>query len=221
MPTALICEAERGSLEAELQTTLLWRREFERTFAGSLDEALTLAAAQPDVVVVDRDADWAVRLIRSLRSDGATRALSIVVVARGDFDVIEIELLEAGSNAVLRMPPGREWDKRLTRLLQVAVRRQARFTVHFRVDTTLAAVTEALPAVALNLSETGMLVESADLQVGAELHVAFQLPGQPGLISGRARVVRQAGPGRFGVEFSDLEGAFLEQIRSVVLSLKA
>ena len=78
-----------------------------------------------------------------------------MVAARGDFDPSEVELLEAGANAILRLPAGPEWDERLPRLMDVPVRREARFTVHFDVEAAAGAED---PAAALAINRIGRKV---------------------------------------------------------------
>src|SRR5438034_9723846 len=124
MVSALICA--HADLEKDLGQTLLWRQDVDRHVVGRLEEARMMAvAARPSIVVVDRDLPWSERLIQALREDPATRGLSIVVVARGDFDPREVELLESGANAVLRLPADSEGDRRLQRLVSVPVRKEA------------------------------------------------------------------------------------------------
>lgn len=202
MAVALICSPE--DLQPELGHTVLWRTGIERHVATRLEEARMMAvAAKPDIVVVDRDLPRADQLIAGLREDPATRRLSIAVVARGDMDPAEVELLEAGANAILRLPPGPDWDERLMRLLDVPVRREARLPVEFGVDTFGSGVAERFPAQALNLSRSGILIEtSADLGIGDELELEFPLDGET--VMGRGRVVRHGPPQRFGVQFAPL-----------------
>src|SRR5437867_1686705 len=158
MPLALICSL--GSLERDLAYTMLWRQGMDRYLAGRLEEArMMLVAAKPDIVVVERELPWIDRLIKAVREDPKTRRVSLVVVARGDFDPSEVALLDAGANAILRLPAGPEWDARLERLLHVPVRKEARFSVRFRVEA-LSASGAPMPAVALNLSLHGVLLEA-------------------------------------------------------------
>jgi CheY-like chemotaxis protein len=215
MPVALICS--QAELEGDLGHTLLWRAGMERHVATRLEDAQMMAvAARPDIVIVDRELPRSDKLVAALREDPTTRGLSIVVAARGDFDPAEVELLEAGANAILRLPAGPEWDERLTRLMDVPVRRDARFTVHFDVDTT-AGAGDPSAALAVNLSMSGMLLESPiPLAVGDEIQLQFQIPESEGQIKAAARVVRVAGPGQYGVEFGRVDGAASEHLRAFV-----
>lgn len=216
MPTALICT--QAELERELRHTLLWRRDVERHFAARIEDARLLAVAvRPSVVLVDRDLPGSVGLIAQLRQHPATPGLSIAVLARGEFDPEEVELLEAGANAILRIPAGPDWDDRLLPLLQVPIRRNIRIPVQFAVEAV--ADSRAARALALNLSANGMLIEShRPLRIGDELRLAFSLPGDDSPKQGRARVVRQAAATQYGVAFLSLDGGG-ERIERFVASV--
>jgi DNA-binding response OmpR family regulator len=218
--SALICT--QSDLEQELGETLLWRSGVDRQMAGRQEQAFTLAvAARPKLVVVDRDLPWAGRLVTGLREDPSTRQLSIVVVARGDFDPAEVELLEAGANAILRLPAGPEWNDRLQRLVDVPLRRNARFFVSFRVAAAHGAG-PAEPALAINLSEAGILLEAtAPLSVWDEVELAFTLPAQPEEVHAEGRVIRMAGPRQYGIEIVAFGNGGLEVVRQYLASLDA
>lgn len=219
MPTVLLCSAR--DLEPELCHTFLWRDDVKRHVARRLEEALSLAlAARPHVVAVDRDLPRAEALISGLRQDPSTRPLSIVILARGDLDPGEVELLEAGANAILRLPPSAEWDDRLVKLIQVPVRREGRFPVHFEVEARSPMAPEPGIALALNLSLHGMLIEcSSPLEVGDDLRFSFRLPGPDAAVTGSGRVVRQARTDRYGIEFRALHADGGEKIEGFVGSL--
>jgi CheY-like chemotaxis protein len=215
MPVALICT--QAELEGDLGHTLLWRAGMERHVATRLEDARMMAvAARPDIVIVDRELPRSDKLVAALREDPSTRGLSIVVAARGDFDPSEVDLLEAGANAILRLPAGPEWDERLPRLMDVPVRREARFTVHFDVEAAAAAGDPAA-ALALNLSMSGMLLESPiPLTVGDEIQLRFQIPDSASTVATAARVVRVAGSTQYGVEFRSVEGDASQHLRAFV-----
>jgi len=219
MAAALICSQE--DLQPELGHTVLWRTGIERHVATRLEDARTMAVAvRPDIVVVDRDLPGSYELIVALREDPGTRRVSIAIVARGDLDPAELALLEAGANAILRLPPGPDWDERLMRLLDVPARREARLPVELGVDALGTGVGERVPAQALNLSRSGILIETAaELRVGDELELEFQLAGD-GVVA-RGRVVRQAGPRLFGVEFAPLVPGAAERIERFVGAAEA
>lgn len=205
--TALIVSP--APLDAELASTVLWRKNVERYAATTLAEVRRLASGgRPDIIVLDKRIANAAGLVAELRQDPLTRNVSIVALARGDFDPSEVALLEAGANAILRLPPGPDWDDRLVRLIHVPVRKAARFDVNIRIESGFAVAGQVLPVTALNLSVTGMLVESSHpLHVGDDVQFAFSLPGDSEMIAGTGRVVREAGaPNQFGVELTHVEG---------------
>jgi DNA-binding response OmpR family regulator len=218
VPIALICSPT--NLDRELGATVLYRVGVVRQEARRVEEARTLAiAASPDIVVVDRDLPRADGLVAALRQDPSTRQLSIAVVSRGDFDPLEVILLEAGANAILRLPAGPEWDERLTRLMSVPIRRHSRFAVSFTVVALVGDYEDPVPASGLNVSRNGLLLETrlADLKVGDMLRLEMRLPED--LVFGQGRVVRLAGPGQYGVEFFALEDDGRERIARFVDTL--
>lgn len=202
MTAVLIC-SHAEDLKADLGGTLLWREGIERQVATRMEEARMLAvAARPRLVVIDRDLPWAARIVTALREDPSTRGLSLVVMARGDFDAAEVELLECGANAILRLPAaGPEWDQRLERLMDVPVRKETRFPVSFGVEA-FSNGGGAANAQALNLSASGMLIETAvALEVLDEVQLQFGLPVAIDTLRVAGQVVRLAAPSQFGVEF--------------------
>jgi len=216
MPQALICS--EADLAPDLARTVLWREGLDRLTAASYEQARMMAvAARPELVLVDRDLPRAAALVSALRQDEGTRRASIAVVARGDFEAVEVELLGAGADAVVRLPPGRGWDERLMRLVTIPVRRQARLPVSFRVQALLQG-SGTLRATALNLSRSGLLLEArlGALAVGEEVDLEVDLPGHAEPLPAQGRVVREAGPGQFGVQFLRLEDHARQRIDSFV-----
>jgi len=164
--------------------------------------------------VTDRYFDWSELL-------ASTRALSLVVIARGDLDPAEIELLECGANAILRLPAGPEWNDRLERLMDVPVRKEARFPVSFDVEAS-ANGGGAANAQALNLSASGMLIETeVALKVQDEVQLQIGLPVSIDPLRIPARVVRVAAPSQFGVEFRGLGPVESRRIQGYLATLGA
>jgi CheY-like chemotaxis protein len=218
MLTALICSP--APLEAELQQSAVWREEVTRHVARTADEALKKAPeVLPQLLLVDRDMSGADRVVNTVRRDPRTRSTSIVVIARGDMDPVEVDLLEAGANAILRLPAGPEWEERLTRLMQVPVRRELRVPVRFEMEARSGDGIESQAATVLNVSVSGMLIDSTfPLKIGDDLDLSFQIPESEAVIRGTGRVVRQAGRTQYGVEFYGLEGDGHEVIAAFIAS---
>ncbi|MBX7187812.1 MAG: PilZ domain-containing protein [Vicinamibacteria bacterium] len=196
----LICS--RRDLRSELADTLIGRQGIEvyrvEKFA---DARLVGSSLGVQVILVDRDFPSAASFIRQLRQEPATRDRSIAVLARGSRPETDSEVLAAGANAILGMPPDAGWDERFSKLLTVPVRQQARLLVHIEVMSD-----PEYPAAILNLSPGGMLLAThRALQVGEEIGFRFTLPDKTN-VAGRGRVARDARPAGFGIEFIDIEG---------------
>lgn len=222
MPAVLFVTPKPLNLE-EIQQTVLGRMGVEHYTAQGFDEARMMALmARPELILIDRDMPCAEELVLQLRADEATRDLSLAVFARGDFEPSEVALLEAGANAVLRLPVDEDWDQRLIKLMSVPLRRDARFPVHLRLEAPLRDPEDAL-GLALNLSLHGMLVEAhAPLGVHDRLSFAFRLrQDDRDKVSGHGRVVRQAAPLQYGVEFERLDYAGAARIQHFVATLPA
>jgi DNA-binding response OmpR family regulator len=214
----IICSAE--DLSPELAQTFVGRAGVDRFKAASVEEVRTLArAVSPQLILVDRDLPDAQRLITRLREEPATQHRSLAVLARGFFQPVEVELLDAGANAILRLPPDAGWDDRLQRLLRVASRQEVRLPIRVWVDTTVVRTAAGdSKALSVNVSANGILLETAlPLQLGQHLSLAFELEGGT-RVAARGRVVRDAGGGRFGVDFVDLDETSRDAIRWLVRS---
>jgi len=212
MPVVLIVLPDPKS--DGLDRTLLWRAGIDRRLAQTIQQAgAAMAAPRPVLTVVDRDLPGLEGFIRQLRSHDHFRTLSIVVAARGEMRPSELQLLEAGANAILRLPAGPAWDTRLERLIEVPSRKAVRAPVRLELEGRTLLDVETVNATVLNVSSTGMLIEcDRPLDLQTDLGFTFFLPGGKTPLVGRGRVVRHAGAGRFGIEFDGLGTAALEII---------
>src|SRR5689334_16551885 len=103
MPTVLI--GSLSSFDDELGSTVLAREDAVRHWVTTADEMVSMAELlKPDLVLIGSDLPGAGPAVSRLRRDPGTRRTSIVVIARGELDPAEVELLEAGANAILRLP---------------------------------------------------------------------------------------------------------------------
>jgi hypothetical protein len=102
----------------------------------------------------------------------------------------------------------------------VPVRKEARLSIHLLLQDGAESGEQVLPALALNLSVNGMLVESGRaLTLGEDIHFAFHLPGSSGIVAGSGTVVRLAdGSQRFGIELTHVEGDGRVRIKQFVES---
>jgi hypothetical protein len=196
-----------SDLTPELGGTVLFRRNVERLRASRTEDVLRSAdAGRLDLVVVDSALPGAAGVVGTLRQDPLTRATAIVVLGRSEFGFGHLDLLEAGANTILPLPPDRDWDDRLMRLIHVPVRKTARFPVDLTIDGGLQGGL-SFAGRAVNLSVHGLLLECLHpLQVGEDLRLSFALPGGRGGVRGTGTVVRVADEQRFGIEFTHVEG---------------
>jgi CheY-like chemotaxis protein len=208
-----------ADLSAELSGTVLFRRNVERVPASGLEEVRRLAdAAKLDVVVVDAALPGAAGLVASLRQDPLTRGVAIVALGRSEFSLDHVDLLEAGANAILPLPPGHDWDDRLMRLIHVPVRKATRFAVDLAIEGGLRDGLR-FAGRALNLSVHGLLLECRQaLQIGEDVRFSFEMPAGHGRVRGTGTVVRCTPPGQFGVELTSVEGDGRVRIKRYVES---
>lgn len=190
-------------LRGELARSVIGRQGIDVYRANRLEDARLLASTLgAQLILVDRDHPTAASFIRKVREDPTTRSRSLAVLARGDFQPDEIELLEAGANAILRLPPDDTWPERLSRLLNVPLRQEARVPVDLVVDLQGQGVGSLV-----NLSSSGLLVETdRPLALGGEVDFRFELPDGT-RVAGRGRVVREASPNGWGIDFVSVSDA--------------
>jgi CheY-like chemotaxis protein len=196
-----------GDIGRDLEGTVLFRQNVERHVAYEPAEVHRLAdEGRLDVVVVDAAMPGASAIVAALRQDPLTRATAIVALGRAEFDFAHLALLEAGANAILPLPPGSDWDDRLTRLIHVPARREARFGVDLAIEGGLRSG-QRFRGRALNLSVHGILLECREpLDVGEDVRLVFAMPAGYGGVAGTGTVVRQSSPHRFGVEITSVDG---------------
>jgi CheY-like chemotaxis protein len=212
----LVAESD---LAPDLGGTVLFRHNVERLRASSAEDVRRIAdAGRLDVVVIDSALPGAAAVVTALRLDPITRPTAIVALGRTDFGFEHLDLLEAGANAILPLPPGHDWDDRLVRLIHVPVRRATRFPVDIALEGGLRSGT-TFTGRALNLSVHGILLECRQaLQVGEDLRLSFEMPDVRGAVRGTGTVIRAASRLHFGVELTHVEGDGRLQIKRYVES---
>ncbi len=207
MPTVLIVAA-RPAVE-HLQKTLLWRQDVKRLGAANVEQAVHVAATRdPNLILVDRDIPDAAVLLARLRSEPAASAVPLVIVTRGAVAPGETD---AGS-PVVHLPVSAEDDERLARLMHVPTRKRVRVLVSLTFEVRLTEFPKPVLGSVLDLSVQGMQVETpVALRLGTQIDFAFWVDGKP--VVGVARVVRTAGPRRYGVVFKELRDDGVERVR--------
>jgi CheY-like chemotaxis protein len=199
--------ASPTDLSRELEGTALFRSNVERVTVSGIEDVRRLAdQGRLDVLVVDSALPGAAGLVAAVRQDPATRAIAIVALGRREFGFEHLDMLEAGANAILTLPPGRDWDDRLMRLIHVPARRATRFPVDIAVEGGRGSGL-SFTGRAVNLSVHGLLLECPQLlEVGEDLRFSFVMPGVAAVICGTGTVVRSGPQSRFGVELTHVEG---------------
>lgn len=206
MPTLVVCAAP--ALAEGLRSTPLWRGNIDRHVTGSAEETRKLVAQfRPNLIVIDRDLPAAEALVREFR---ASQRCSIAVIAPGEVQASEVVLLECGANAILRFPPGPDWEDRLARLIEVPTRKQVRIHVDLEVEGLFG--TEQVRGRVANISRTGMLLECpTQARIGDEMKFQLHL-SQSTILNGTARVVRFAGTNLYGCEFGGMDSYDLRRL---------
>jgi len=201
MAVVLICSPR--PLDRDLQGTVLFRSHIEREMVRSTTEVQSrLARGIVALLCIHRDTPGIETLIRTLRKSATLKRISIVVFSEDDFDPSEVEVLEAGANAILRLPPGDDFNDRLGRLIEVPSRRDVRLPVRLQVAAS-SGFGATVPVLAQNISATGLLIESNHpLNMGDEVSLALRFEESGEIFSATAHITRTAGPNRYGAQFT-------------------
>jgi two-component system cell cycle sensor histidine kinase/response regulator CckA len=213
-----------AELAPELRKTILARSYLEHHFAIDAGTAAELARSlKPDLVIVQGVRyEVAVATVRQLQETIPSET-TVIVFAPALEPAQEEGLREAGATGVLSQPVDPILiDGRLESIFNVPGRRAVRARGYLRSSYFLSATEAPQPALAVNVSVYGMLLETAaSLDVGTKLNVAFRLPDGPE-IRAVGQVVRRAGTpdGRpqAGIEFLVLRGDARERIAAFVES---
>jgi CheY-like chemotaxis protein len=203
-------------MRPELAGSVIGRQGIELYRAETMKDIRLLSSTLGcQLILVDHELPDLVAFLGQLRQEEATRNRSVAVVTRGRFQADDLELLQSGANAILRLPPDETWTERLGKLLTVPVRQEARVPVKFAVSFK-----PEQPGYALNLSSGGMLLATgAPLAMHEELDFRFELP-EWGHIQGRGRVVRQAAAGSYGVEFTEMASDQRDAVKQYLRSAR-
>ena len=203
MAVVLICSTR--PLERDLQDTVLFRSGIERQLVRSAAEVQTrLAAGSVALLCIHRQVPGLEALIKALRRSPTLKRVSILVFSEDDFDPSEVEVLEAGANAILRLPPGDDFDERVGRLIEVPSRRDVRLPVRLQVAAS-SGFGATVPVLAQNISSSGVLIESNHpLNMGDEVSVALRFEESGEIFSAIAHITRTAGVNRYGAKFTSI-----------------
>ena len=203
MAVVLICS--NRPLDRDLKDTVLFRSGIEREFVRSAaDVQARVASGGVALVCLHRQMAGIEALIKALRRSPALKKISVIVLSEDDFDPSEVEVLEAGANAILRLPPADDFNERVGRLIEVPARRDVRLPVRLQVSAS-AGFGATVPVLAQNLSVSGILIESNHpLSMGDEISVALRFEESGEIFAATAHVTRTAGPNRYGARFDSI-----------------
>lgn len=182
------------------------------TFSKSQEAEQRLQSQKVDGVIVRLGMPYMseLELIRRVRASTLNGEVPIVLTTElDDVDTIR-EGFNAGGTIFLGQPLTPERVYGLLKVLRGPMLGGRRRLVRLPFRTTVDCVAGVFrdihfAANSLNIGESGMLLEpSGGLDVGAELNLAFRIPGVKRPVRLQARIVRKEPPNRMGVEFTEL-----------------
>jgi PilZ domain len=186
----------------DLSRTVLARGGFEMVVVRRADQVPGLDGAFPVAVLVDTRFPGAAAIAKRFRE-----RCPVAAYVGPDAPPSEADLTAAGATATLRAPVGPEWEATLRSLLGTEVRKAPRRSARFPVAVVArGGHGEAVVAQAVDLSGTGMLIDSPiPLDVGEDVLFSFRLPdGQPN-VTGGGPIVRRTRAGQFAVSFRKID----------------
>lgn len=198
----------------------------ERASGRDLLEAVAAGGSGRLVVLGPKLSDLGLpEAVRRLRASPLTRHVSVLVlVPASEPESLDVAMIEAGANAVLRRPlEGQRLESWLAKLLAVPRRVEARVPVQGQVvgtprDQSLG----HFYGLTRNLSVNGMLLASpVRLSDRPDVELEFGLPEESTLLRALGRVVREAGDVAwpylgYGVEFLFIPGESVDRISALV-----
>ena len=208
------------------QETILRRRDTIIMTALSGSEALLKARdAQPQLIIFGFDLfDMAApEFCREIRSDDATRTISLLLVCERDSDQGDL-CLAAGCNDVIHRPLQRaELDGKVQKLTSIPVRRQLRTIT--KIEVSLEKNGRFYLGRSVNISANGMLIE-VDRVLPGDGHVRlhFFLPGDATPLQLEAEVLRAEFAGsmaKYGMRFLNATDDERRRVESYVHRLRS
>jgi CheY-like chemotaxis protein len=177
---------------------------------SDLASAGTHVTKNLDAIVIDcKEEKDAVAWIESIREARGSSGVLIVALVDGQTNVREV--FAKGANFTLYKPVSEARaasSLRAARALMKRERRQRkRVAVHTKATMAYAAA-DNIPATVLDLSETGLALQSErKLPPSCKVYFQFNLPGQTSLVRLSGEIVWQDSAGRVGIRFADVPQA--------------
>jgi len=221
----LLVDHSRGALL--FQETILRRRDMVIMTALAGSDGLEKARIEKPLLIIfgydlfDRTAP---EVCREIRSDEATRPISLLLVCDRTNNEHGDLCLSAGCNDVIFRPLHKpELDEKVERLTRIPVRRQLRTIT--KIEISLEKNGQFLLGRSINISATGMLIEvDRLLPQDGPVRLHFYLPGDPRPLQIMAHVLRAEFSGalsKYGLRFVDPSDADRERISRFVHRIRA
>jgi CheY-like chemotaxis protein len=196
-----IAASHNPDLARDFDRDLLKRRDLRMVTAHTIEELVEKLRAGADICFVDRvlpDGDCEMALA-AIRSDKKLQSVPVVLVAaQGAPPGERMRARDLGFADVVELPaaPG-ALGLVVARLLGMPLREDERFAVRVHVFDAAglsASTADAYLGTSADLSERGMLLKAKrEVAVGTRLGLRFALPGRPGELTVKGRVVRVDG----------------------------
>jgi CheY-like chemotaxis protein len=174
---------------------LLKRRDLRMVTARTIEELAERLRAGGDLLFIDRvlpdgDGEMALQTIRADKKLALVPA--VMVVAPGSPASDRQRARDAGFAEVVELPaPPGALGLLVARLLGMPLREDERFAVRVHVFDASGAAADSYLGTSADLSEKGMLLKARKgFAANTHLGLRFSLPGRPGEMTVRGRVVR-------------------------------
>jgi len=221
----LLVDHSRGALL--FQETILRRRDMVIMTALAGTDGLEKARVEKPLLIIfgyDLFDMTAPEFCREIRSDEATRPISLLLVCDRTNNEHGDLCLSAGCNDVIFRPLHKpELDEKVERLTRIPVRRQLRTIT--KIEISLEKNGQFLLGRSINISATGMLIEvDRMLPQDGPVRLHFYLPGDPRPLQILAHVLRAEFSGalsKYGLRFVDPSDADRERISRFVHRIRA
>jgi CheY-like chemotaxis protein len=158
-------------------------------------------------------------LVRYIRNSPSNNSVPIVMLTGHD----DVQTMRAGFRAgitfFLGKPAATGQLGGLLKHMHGAMMREKRSYVRLPLRTVVSCRIDQheFKAASLNIGEGGMLLDaSGGLEIGQQVELRFSLPGIPGMLNPRARVVRRQPPDQMAVQFSELSAEDREGIKDYI-----
>ena len=221
----LLVDHSRGTLL--FQETILRRRDMQIMTALAGTEGLAKARMEmPSLIIFGYDLfDMsAPEFCREIRSEEATRAISLLLVCDRQHQDYGDLCLSAGCNDVIFRPLQKpELDEKVERLTNIPVRRQLRTIT--KIEISLEKDGRFVLGRSVNISSTGMLLEvDRMLPQNGPVRLHFYLPADPRPLQISAEILRAEFSGsmpKYGMRFLDPTEEDRERIMRYVHRLRS